>query len=139
MTNSISGSPLVGEGSGHSDRFGKDVDPSYFETFLGQPHREHARTAPEVERARATVASGYRRDEHATRTFAMPRQPLRLAVGLAIEAVHHALRDAHLASFLRPPDGSFLAGFLTDVFAACGSDRFGALPTLIGAGRACCG
>ena len=32
------GSPLVGEGSGHSDRFGKDVDPSYFETFLGQPH-----------------------------------------------------------------------------------------------------
>jgi pimeloyl-ACP methyl ester carboxylesterase len=49
------------------------------------------------------------------------------------------IRDAHLASFLRPPDGSFLAGFLTDVFAACVADRFTALPTLIGAGRACCG
>jgi hypothetical protein len=79
------GSPLVGERSGHVDRFGKDVDPSYFETFLGQPQREHARTAREVERARSSGASGHRRDEYATRTFAMPRQPLRIAFGLAIE------------------------------------------------------
>lgn len=123
--------------------FVANLKASYFETFPAN-HSVSTPAPHPRSRARSSGASGHRRDEHATRTFPMPRQPLRLAFGLVTEAVHHALRDAHFASFFRPPNGSsyfaaFLAVFLTDCFAVRLAGRFADLPTLMGAGRACCG